>query len=103
MAMLIWVPGCAIACWWQVTVALSGDALGYLYSVEWPVFGLFGIVAWWRLTHDDTETIRARSQPVIIDDTPPRRREDEDDELATYNDFLAQLAVKDQRKTWRRS
>jgi hypothetical protein len=60
IAVVIWVPGCAVAAWWQVTVAMSGNDLGYLYSVEWPIFAVLGVVGWWQLVHDDPETVRAR-------------------------------------------
>ena len=102
--MLVWVPGCSIACWWQITVALAGDSLADLYSVEWPVFAVFGIVAWWRLIHDEPGAFRL-PQPAgdaaEDPDVPSRRREDEDEELAVYNDYLAELAQRG-RKTWRR-
>ncbi len=60
-AVAIWVPGCAVAAWWQVTVALAGDRLGWLYSVEWPCFAVFGTVVWWNAVHDDPETVGARA------------------------------------------
>ena len=59
-ALVIWVPGCAVATWWQVTVALSGDALGWVYSVMWPCLAVFAVVLWWNLVHDDPETVGAR-------------------------------------------
>jgi hypothetical protein len=115
LAIVIWFPGCLVAGWWQVTVALSGDHLAYLYSVEWPVFAIFGAVVWWHLIHDDPETtggrglrrLRAEQAAVAGGESPAeegvtRRREDEDEALAAYNDFLAGLAEKDQPKTWRR-
>ena len=37
LALLVWFPGCLVAMWWQVTVALAGNALGWLYAIEWPV------------------------------------------------------------------
>jgi hypothetical protein len=103
---LIWVPGCLIAGWWQVTVALSGNDLAYLYSVEWPVFAVFGVVAWWHFLHDDRETVgirglrRARERAVTDGSIEaaafgplPRRREEEDAELAAYNDYLERLSA----------
>jgi hypothetical protein len=60
LAIAIWAPGCLVAGWWQATVALSGNTLSYLYTVEWPAFAVFGIVVWWHLVHDDPETVGAR-------------------------------------------
>jgi hypothetical protein len=60
LAVIIWFPGCFVAMWWQVTVALGGNALGWLYAIEWPVFAVFGVIGWWQLVHDDEQTVRAR-------------------------------------------
>jgi hypothetical protein len=57
---LIVAPGCLVACWWQVHVALAGDDLGWLYSVEWPVFAVFSVVFWWYLIHDDPKARAGR-------------------------------------------
>jgi hypothetical protein len=120
----IWLPGCAIATWWQIGVAESGDSLGWVYSVMWPAFALFGLVFWWFLVHDDPETLgkrglrRAeRQHPGGIEDRPDdapagapdgadqaaalARAEAEDPELAAYNDYLAALAREDRRSSGR--
>jgi DNA-binding transcriptional regulator of glucitol operon len=111
LAVVVWFPGCLVAGWWQVTVALSGNQLAYLYSVEWPVFAVFGVVFWWHLVHDDPETVGSRAlshlraaRPAESGPTAPvtRRREEEDDRLAAYNDYLEGLAASDAPKTWRR-
>jgi hypothetical protein len=60
LAVIVWFPGCFVAMWWQVTVALGGNALGWLYAIEWPVFAVFGVIGWWQLVHDDEQTVRAR-------------------------------------------
>lgn len=60
LAVLVWVPGCGVAAWWQVTVALAGNALGWLYAVEWPVFAVLGVIGWWQLVHDDPATLAER-------------------------------------------
>lgn len=59
-ALVIWVPGCAVAAWWQVGIALGGDSLGWVYSVMWPCFAVFGTIFWWFLVHDDPDTLGAR-------------------------------------------
>jgi hypothetical protein len=60
VALAVWVPGCAVAAWWQVGIALSGDDLGWVYSVMWPCFAVFGVVFWWFLVHDDPDRLGAR-------------------------------------------
>lgn len=59
-ALVIWVPGCLVAGWWQATVALAGNTLSYLYTVEWPAFAVLGVYVWWHLVHLDPETVGAR-------------------------------------------
>jgi hypothetical protein len=84
-----------------VTVALAGDGLGWLYSIEWPAFGLFGIVVWWNLIHDDPAKVGAgalRTGQVRKSRSTGRSRgttsrpTDESPELKAYNDYLAALA-----------
>lgn len=53
-------PGCGLAGWWQATRALSGNDLSWVYSVEWPIFGLLAIAGWWQLVHEDPAAYRAR-------------------------------------------
>lgn len=60
LAVAVWSPGCVVAGWWQATVAMSGNTLSYLYAVEWPVFAVFGVVAWWWYVHADPERVGAR-------------------------------------------
>jgi len=109
LALLVWFPGCLFAFWWQVHRAFDGNALSYLYSIEWPLFSLAGVWGWWQLVHTDPERVGRRAQARMAADAqaqgsaapaPERRREDEDDELAAYNDRLAQLASRGPR-TWR--
>ncbi|MGO9912129.1 MAG: hypothetical protein ACLPQS_13355 [Acidimicrobiales bacterium] len=55
-------PGCAAAGYWQATRALGGNTLSWVYSIEWPVFALFAIGAWWHLIHEEPEAYQARKQ-----------------------------------------
>lgn len=112
VVLAIWVPGCALAAWWQVGIALGGNQLGWVYSVMWPCFAVFGIVFWWFLVHDDPETIGSRGlrnlQHSSEEESEEERRarsellidlaEQEDPELAAYNAYLAQLARADRAR-----
>ena len=62
VAVLFWVPACLIAGWWQVNRAFDGNALSYVYSVEWPIFALLGVWAWWVFIHADPERAGAAGQ-----------------------------------------
>jgi hypothetical protein len=124
LAVLVFVPGCLIAWWWQVNRAMGGNGLSYLYAVEWPVFAIVGVYFWWSLLHIDPEQVGARAQrraeaearqaaaagPAAVTEPAaggaaaptPRHLEDEDPELAAYNEHLAALAARGP-KTWRHS
>ena len=120
--MLIFVPGCAVAAWWQVTRAADGNQLSYLYMVMWPIFGLLGIFFWWLLVHTDYDTVGLKGMRNRETSTSPSPSphgepaasvsvapveaaspiaEDPDPDLAVYNARLAELA-KGGPKTWRR-
>ena len=57
VAVLVFVPGCALAAWWQINRAEDGNQLSYLYSVMWPAFGILGLYFWWMLIHTDYDTV----------------------------------------------
>ncbi len=105
------VPGCLFAGWWQVHRALSGNLISYFYSIEWPVFALLGVLAWWQLIHDVRlereydEPSRVRRSWLHRDDEVPSQplRWDtalETPELRAYNEYLRALALGRTRKTW---
>jgi hypothetical protein len=117
LAALVFVPGCAVAAWWQINRAADGNQLSYLYSVMWPVFGLLGIYFWWMLIHTDFETVglkgmrrqqtqaaaTAESALAAVVSEPPTVDAPtaiDDPELAAYNARLAELAAKGPQ-TWR--
>lgn len=110
MAIVVWFPGCLIAAWWQVTIALAGDSLGWLYSIEWPVFACFGVYFWWFLVHDDPNDVgrrkllRMKASGEYIESIDPaqvRVIEQEDAELRAYNDYLESLKTASGDKAFR--
>ena len=116
LAVLVFVPGCAVAAWWQIHRAQDGNQLSYLYSVMWPVFGILGLFFWWMLLHTDYEAVglkgmRRQQEAAAADaggtaaappapEAPAPTLAVEDPELAAYNARLAALAAKGP-KTWR--
>lgn len=123
VALLVVVPGCAVAAWWQINRAQDGNQLSYLYSVMWPVFGLLAIIFWWMLIHTDYETVglkgmrRQQTTEAVASHVPngvatspaptspaPEvsvgSATEDDPDLAAYNVRLAELAAKGP-KTWR--
>jgi hypothetical protein len=122
LAVLVLVPGCALAAWWQVTRAQDGNQLSYFYSVMWPGFGILVLYFWWMLIHTDYETVGLKGMRRVQADTdsvdqdttvpaspaPDAPRPEapvsgaaEDPELAAYNARLADLAAQGP-KTWRK-
>lgn len=117
--LVVWVPGCIVACWWQVGIGLSGESLGWVYSVMWPCFAVFGTVFWWHFVHDDPDTIGRRGLRRMQQATAAKMAEEsehdeldvraaalahaeaEDPELAAYNAYLAALARDARPGSWR--
>ena len=63
--LLVVVPGCLIAGWWQLHVALGGNGLSWAYTFEWPCFAVITAVAWWHLVHEDPEQRALRIRPDL--------------------------------------
>jgi DNA-binding transcriptional regulator of glucitol operon len=113
LAVILFVPGCGLAAWWQITRAFDGNGLSYLYSVEWPIFAILGVYFWWMLIHTDYEEVGLKgmrkhqaaeeaTESIGVPAPAPRiiEAESEDPELAAYNARLAALAAQGPQ-TWR--
>jgi hypothetical protein len=108
IAVLLFVPSCGIAAWWQITRATDGNGLSYLYAVEWPIFAILSCYFWWMLIHTDYDTVGLRGMrqhsvaaaPAPSTPAPNRVSDTTDPELAAYNERLAALANQGP-KTWR--
>ena len=105
LVMILWVFACLFAGWWQATRAMDGNALSYLYAVEWPVFALAGVVVWWLVLHTAPVTAEEREERRAFEaeqreatQAAKRRPDEEDDALRAYNDHLAELARSDRRQ-----
>lgn len=105
--LVVGVPGCAAAGWFELTRALAGRTIAWVYAFEWPLFGIVGVYMWWRLWHEqqqpplppspgsDTEAIAkgdARAQPASL--APGRetsRPGSSDPGLAAWEQYLSEL------------
>lgn len=47
--LILVVPVCLLAGWWQVQRALAGNTLSFVYVFEWPAFAGVAVWAWWVL------------------------------------------------------
>lgn len=91
---------------WDRSQSIAGDFQNLGYALQWPLFAVFAVLAWWRVlwleSRRTTAPDRAAEPPPPA--APERRRpppvkEDEpDDELAAYNAFLARLAEQDRQR-----
>ena len=121
LSVLVLVPGCALAAWWQINRAADGNQLSYLYSVLWPAFGLLVLYFWWMLIHTDYDSVglkgmqrqeaakgsadieateTASPAPGMTAPAGSIVSAEEDPELAAYNARLAELSAQGP-KTWR--
>ncbi|MBA3268457.1 MAG: hypothetical protein H0T70_09410 [Acidimicrobiia bacterium] len=107
VAVLIAVPFCLVAGWWQLQRARSGNFLSWAYTVEWPLFAVVAAIMWWQLVHRQWDTVDDGSAGETTAQTrspsgPPRRdREQEHPALRAYNDELEFMTAVGRRKSWR--
>lgn len=101
------VPFCLIAGWWQLQRALGGNTLSFVYVLEWPAFAVIAVWAWWVLVTGPSRPPAeapakpaARSRSSRREELLAQRRapliwtpDDEDHRLRAYNSRLAALAV----------
>jgi hypothetical protein len=95
---------------WQLHRALSGNALSWAYTFEWPLFACFAVVFWAKTIRDEFRIKRGvlTANPTASqeDDLPvgalrvgavqpaaagATADEDDDEELTAYNAYLARL------------
>ncbi len=106
VALLLWLALCASAAWWQVGRAIQGNTLSFMYAIEWPVFGVLGVLGWYamlnmeKVTEHDQRERRAYEEKMRAEARERRVEQGEDPTLAAYNDHLAQLASQPKKKIW---
>lgn len=79
-----------------------------MYAIEWPVFGVLGVLGWYALLNleratADQETIRRAYEEKMRAEAEAARdvsRADEDPTLAAYNDHLARLSHVPKKRLW---
>jgi hypothetical protein len=90
---------------WQFHRALSGNALSWAYTFEWPLFAGFAVVFWAKTIRDELRIRRGEAlAPAEGADLPlgvgairvsPAQSaapgDDEDEDLTAYNAYLARL------------
>jgi DNA-binding transcriptional regulator of glucitol operon len=112
--LVVVVGGCIALGWWQLSRALSGNGLSWVYTFEWPFFAAYATYMWWKLLHEPLSETRApeaeasrerrdaqrllAEQPLLERPREERVQEvgfdpydETDPELAAYNRYLASL------------
>jgi DNA-binding transcriptional regulator of glucitol operon len=106
--LILWMAMCATAAWWQVGRAIGGNSLSYIYAIEWPCFGVLGILGWYALLNMDKVTAsqeerrREYEEEMRAQAFAARQAsiEEEDPTLAAYNDHLASLGAQPKKRLW---
>jgi hypothetical protein len=71
---------------WQLHRAESGNELSWAYTVEWPLFAIFGLLFWARSLREE---VRGRiQQPAAGPDAAGRTDSSQSDADAAYLDRL---------------
>jgi hypothetical protein len=81
---------CAAAFIFELKRALGGNSFSWTYVVEWPIFGGFGIYAWWTLLQGKDHGLRKSSKEQILHvEAQP------DEALDAWNDYLQTMEAKE--------
>ena len=105
VALVGWIAMCALAAWWQVGRAIQGNSLSFLYSIEWPLFAILGLLGWYALLNlekvtEGQQRAREEYEQMMREQAREARQvaaEAEDPALKAYNDHLEELARRPKR------
>jgi hypothetical protein len=92
---------CLFAGWFELTRALAGREVAWVYVFEWPLFAVIGCIMWWRLlayrpARDGDEPgsgSQASGEPAPR--ATAHRPDDADPGLAAWQRYLAELQAAD--------
>jgi hypothetical protein len=91
--------GCLLAGWFELTRALDGREVAWVYAFEWPFFALIGGVLWWRLLHAPCADAKFEpsSAPLLEPSagSEPVSEAAPDRGLLAWQDYLARLYAAD--------
>jgi hypothetical protein len=96
--LVVGLPGCLLAGWIELTRALDGHQIAWVYAFEWPFFAVVGTYIWWRTWHPpaiegrlpDSAHVAAPSTGV-----PGAESSSVDPELEAWERYLARLHAAD--------
>ena len=87
--LVVGVPGCLAAGWFELSRAMGGRTVAWVYAFEWPLYAVVGTVMWWRIWH------RPQQPSADLPPAPPAPRAEEDAGLTAWQDYLARLQAAD--------
>jgi hypothetical protein len=91
LALLLVVPCCLAAGLFELTRALAGNQLSWVYVFEWPFFAAFSGRLWWRLLHEEEGASASVSAASAAGTGGPAAEEPADPQLRAWNEYLARL------------
>jgi hypothetical protein len=97
LTLAIGLPGCLAAGWFELSRALGGREIAWVYAFEWPLFAVIGTYLWWRLLHGDDEDESPRVGPAAASVRTPQPDASEkptspaDPGLAAWQTYLQRL------------
>jgi hypothetical protein len=94
LTLAIGLPGCVAAGWFELTRALAGREIAWVYAGEWPLYGVLGTYLWWKLLHSDgavrlpaIERVSHEDDTAVVDRTMPAP----DLELEAWQTYMNKL------------
>lgn len=112
LTLLVALPGCLAAGWFELTRAMAGREIAWAYAFEWPLFGVLGTYVWWRLVHDVAPAPRqaTTAQPALGQSSDAAKlagqsvERDADPDLDAWQRYLENLHALDPpgEPPWRR-
>jgi hypothetical protein len=94
------VPGCLAAGWFELTRAMGGREVAWVYTFEWPFYAVAGSYMWWKIWHRNPQayagaaaSVSGHGEQDAVRQAP--ERPDDDPELAAWQRYLANLEALD--------
>jgi hypothetical protein len=100
LPLVLGVPGCLAAGWFELTRALGGREIAWVYTFEWPLYAVVGSYMWWQIWHRKPSvrpagTPPASRRPGRAAAMPVLEQVDDDPGLVAWQRYLANLEALD--------